>query len=402
MALTTLNASTHIPSVYMAGWSHSVFGKLDGQSVEELLCSTVDAALHHAKLSAEDVDSVVVGTFNSGFVAQDFPSSLLMNQHEGLRFKPAVRVENACATGSAAVYAGIDAIRSGRADVVLVAGYEKMSEISSAEAGKVLLKCAYVKEEGAGTAGFASVFAGIAQKYFDTYGDASQALAMIAAKNHLNAIVNPYAQIKRDLGFDFCNTVSDKNPIVAGPLRRTDCSLISDGAAAMVLVSEKGLARFGFDKAVKFRAAQQINDYLPVSRRDILKLEGARLAWQRAFAESSTQLSDLSLLETHDCFTIAELLEVEAIGLAADGCGPAVIKEGQTLRGGRLPVNLSGGLKAKGHPIGATGVSQHVLAAMQLCDEAGDMQLPHAQLAGVFNMGGVAVANYASILERAR
>lgn len=395
------SASNTAP-VYMVGWSHSVFGKLDGLSAEDLLNHTIGQSLVHAKLQASDIDSVVVGTFNSGFVAQDFPSSLPINQHPGLRFKPSVRVENACATGSAAIYAGIDAVRSGRSDVVLAVGYEKMSEISSLDAGNVLLKCAYVKEEGQGAAGFAGVFAGIAQKYFDTYGDASDALAMIAAKNHHNALANPYAHIRRDLGFDFCNTVSDKNPRVAGPLRRTDCSLISDGAAAVVLVSEAALARYGFDKVVKFRAAQQVNDYLPVSRRDILKLEGARMAWQRAFAQAQCQLGDLSLLETHDCFTIAELLEVEAIGLAADGCGAAIVREGQTQRGGRLPVNLSGGLKAKGHPIGATGVSQHVLAAMQLCGEAGDMQLQGAQLAGVFNMGGVAVANYASILERAK
>ena len=388
--------------VYMVGWSHSQFGKLDGLATEELLAHTIDAALLNAGIQAHDVDTVSVGTFNAGFVKQDFPSSLPINSQPGLLFKPSVRVENACATGSAAIYNAIDVLRSGRANVALVVGYEKMSEITSSEAGNVLLQCAYVKEEGAGGAGFAGVFGGIAQKYFDAYGDASEALATISAKNHHNAMANPYAHIQRDFGFDFCNTVSDKNPLVSGPLRRMDCSLISDGAAAMVLVSEAGLKHFGFNRAVKFRAAQQVNDYMPVSRRDILKLAGAREAWQRSFKEAGCSLDDLSLVETHDCFTIAELLEVEAMGLAADGCGAQVVKEGQTQRGGRLPLNLSGGLKAKGHPIGATGVSQHVLAAMQVCGEAGDMQLPGAQLAGVFNMGGVAVANYVSILERAR
>ena len=399
----TFNSTPTKPAVHIVGWSHSKFGKYDLLEPETLIADAVAAALLDAGLTGDDVDSVVVGTFNGGFVGQDFPSSLAINTQPGLRFKPALRVENACATGSAAIYTGIQAIRSGAADVVLVVGYERMNGLPTAEVGDVLLKCAYVKEETSST-GFAGVFAGIAQKYFDTYGDASDALARISAKNHHNAMANPYAHVRRDLGFEFCNTVSDKNPIVAGPLRRMDCSLISDGAAAMVLCSDRMLARGTssgkFKRAVKFRAAQAVSDYLPVSRRDILKLEGAQIAWQKAFAEGACSLDDLSLVETHDCFTIAELLEVEAMGLAKPGQGPAVVREGQTQRGGRLPINLSGGLKAKGHPIGATGVSQHVLAAMQVVGEAGDMQLPGAQLAGVFNMGGVAVANYASILER--
>ena len=385
--------------VHIVGWAHSRFGKFDQLDSEVLIADAVRDALTDARLAAEQVDAVVVGTFNGGFVKQDFPSSLAMNAQPGLRFKPALRVENACATGSAAIYAGMQAIRSGDADVVLVVGYERMNGLPTSEVGDVLLKCAYVKEETSST-GFAGVFAGIAQKYFDAYGDASDALARIAAKNHHNAMANPYAHVRRDLGFKFCNTVSDKNPIVAGPLRRTDCPMVSDGAAALVLCSDKALKGGSFRRAVQFRAAKQVNDYLPVSRRDILRLEGAQQAWQRALVEAGCTLDDLSLVETHDCFTITELLEVEAMGLAAPGQGAAIIREGQTERGGRLPINLSSGLKAKGHPIGATGVSQHVLAAMQLVGEAGDMQLAGATLAGVFNMGGVAVANYASILER--
>ena len=385
--------------VHIVGWSHSKFGKLDQMDSEVLIADAVKDALADAGLAAEQIDAVVVGTFNGGFVNQDFPSSLAINAQPGLRFKPSMRVENACATGSAAIYSGMQAIRAGQADIVLVVGYERMNGLPTAQVGDVLLKCAYVKEESSST-GFAGVFAGIAQQYFDKYGDASDALARIAAKNHHNAMANPYAHVRRDLGFEFCNTLSDKNPIVAGPLRRTDCSMVSDGAAAMVLCSERALREYRFKRAVHFKAAKQVNDYLPVSRRDILKLEGAQRAWQLALREANCSMADLSLVETHDCFTIAELLEVEAMGLAAPGQGAAFIRDGQTERGGSLPINLSGGLKAKGHPIGATGVSQHVLAAMQVVGEAGDMQLDGARLAGVFNMGGVAVANYASILER--
>ncbi|MBA3771545.1 MAG: acetyl-CoA acetyltransferase [Ramlibacter sp.] len=386
-------------SVHMVGWAHSQFGKFDAVDVEALLARVVADALADAQLEAAQIDALVVGTFNGGFVQQDFPSSLAINAQPALRFKPAVRVENACATGSAAIYQGMQAIRAGAADLVLVVGYERMNGLSTREVREVLLKCAYVREETSDT-GFAGVFGGVAGQYFERWGDAGEALAMIAAKNHRNGVGNPYAHMRRDLGFDFCNTVGDKNPVVAGPLRRTDCSPVSDGAAAIVLCSGRRLAKSGFRRAVGFRAAQQVNDYLPVSRRDVLMLEGAREAWSRAFSEAGCSLADLSLVETHDCFTIAELLEMEAMGLAKPGQAPAAVREGLTERDGLLPMNLSGGLKARGHPIGATGVSQHVMAAMQLVNEAGDMQLAGASLAGVFNMGGVAVANYASILER--
>ena len=222
----------------------------------------------------------------------------------------------------------------------------------------------------------------------------------IAAKNHRNGCANPWAQIRKDLGYDFCREVSDKNPIVASPLKRTDCSLVSDGAAAVVLAdTETALA---LDKAVVFRARSQVNEFLPMSRRDMTFLDGCARAWSQALGEAKLSLDDLSLVETHDCFTMAELMEYEAMGLTRPGEGARAILEGWTEKNGRLPVNPSGGLKSKGHPIGATGVSMHVVASMQLRGEAGDMQVEGARLAGTFNMGGAAVANYVSILEPLR
>jgi len=151
-----------------------------------------------------------------------------------------------------------------------------------------------------------------------------------------------------------------------------------------------------------FRAAAHVQDFLPMSRRDVLKFEGCALAWKRALAEAGVALSDLSFAEVHDCFTIAELIEYEAMGLVPEGHGARAIAEGTVAKDGALPINPSGGLKAKGHPIGATGVSMHALAAMQLSGAAGDMQVKDARLGGLFNMGGAAVANYVSILERLR
>ena len=187
---------------------------------------------------------------------------------------------------------------------------------------------------------------------------------MIAAKNHKNGVGNPYAQMRKDLGYEFCRTESEKNPFVAGPLKRTDCSLVSDGAAAVVLADVDTALRL--NKAVAFRAAEHVQDFLPMSKRDILKFEGCAHAWRGALAKAGLALGDLSFVETHDCFTVAELIEYEAMGLTAEGQGARAIKEGWTQKDGKLPVNPSGGLKAKGHPIGATGVSMHALTAMQL------------------------------------
>ena len=384
----------------IVGWAHTPFGKLEDPDVEALIARVAGAAIADAGLEPEQIDAVFIGMFNNGFSKQDFPSSLAMQGVPALRFKPATRYENACASGSAAIHGARDWLGAGRGRFALVIGAEKMTSTPTPQVGDILLSASYRKEEGEIPAGFAGVFGRIAESYFQRFGDQSDALATIAAKNHRNGVDNPYAQMRRDFGFDFCRTLSDKNPYVAPPLKRTDCSLISDGAAAMILTTED-TAR-GMEKAIRFRAAVHLNDYLPLSRRDPTRFEGGAEAWARALDEAGLTLGDLSFVETHDCFTIAELIEYEAMGLAPHGQGARVALEGWTQRDGRLPVNRSGGLKAKGHPVGATGVSMHVITAMQLAGQAGDMQLPRADVAGVFNMGGAAVANYVSILEPLR
>jgi acetyl-CoA C-acetyltransferase len=384
----------------IVGWAHTPFGKLEGETVESLIVRVATEALADAGVSPKDVDEIVLGHFNAGFSAQDFTASLVLQASPDLRFKRATRVENACATGSAAVQQGLKSIAARSARIVLVVGAEQMTTTPGPEIGKNLLKASYVREEADIEGGFAGIFGKIASLYFQRWGDQSDALAAIAAKNHKNGVGNPYAQMRKDLGFDFCRTESEKNPRVAGPLKRTDCSLVSDGAAAVVLADVETALKF--DKAVVFRAAEHVQDFLPMSKRDILKFEGCALAWQRALGHAGVALDDLSFAEVHDCFTIAELLVYEGMGLTPPGGGARAIAEGWTEKNGRLPVNPSGGLKAKGHPIGATGVSMHALAAMQLTGKAGDIQVKDARLGGIFNMGGAAVANYVSILERIR
>ncbi|BDG72540.1 acetyl-CoA acetyltransferase [Roseomonas fluvialis] len=385
----------------IVGWAHSAFGKRDdAPDLETLMAGVARAAIEDAGVTPAEIDAGFVGVFGEGFTPQGFPASLVLQSLPELRFKPITRLENACATGSAAIHAARDFIAAGRGRLALVVGAEKMTATPGPKVGDILLTASYRKTEHDIEGGFAGVFGRIAEAYFQKHGDQSDALAAIAAKNHRNGVDNPWAQMRRDLGYEFCRTESEKNPYVARPLKRTDCSLVSDGAAAVVLADADTAA--GLAKAVRFRAAVQVNDFLPIAARDITRFEGAREAWARAYDQAGIGVGDLSFAETHDCFTIAELIEYEAMGLAAEGQGGRAAIEGWTAAGGRLPVNRSGGLKAKGHPIGATGVSMHVLAAMQLTGTAGALQLPKAELGGVFNMGGAAVANYVSILERAR
>lgn len=382
----------------IVGWAHSPFGRLQDTSLEELIVGVASDAIAHAGITPDDVDEIVLGHFNAGFSPQDFTASLVLQADDRLRFKPATRVENACATGSAAVRAGLRAIDARAARIVLVVGAEQMTTTPGPEIGRNLLKASYLPEDGDIPAGFAGVFGRIAEAYFQRHGDHSDALAAIAAKNHRNGVGNPYAQMRKDLGYEFCRAESERNPFVAGPLKRTDCSLVSDGAAAIILADTS--TALAMRRAIAFRANEHVQDFLPMSKRDILLFEGCELAWQRALAAAGVTLDDLSFVETHDCFTIAELIEYEAMGLAPRGQGGRVALEGETAMDGRLPVNPSGGLKSKGHPIGATGVSMHALTAMQLAGEACDIQVADARLGGIFNMGGAAVANYVSILER--
>lgn len=380
------------------GWAHTPFGKLADETVETLVTKVAKEAIENAGLNAEDIDEIVLGHFNAGFSKQDFTASLVLQADDKLRFKPTTRVENACATGSAAVHQGVKSIKAGDAKFVLVVGVEQMTTTPGPEIGANLLKASYLPEDGDTPAGFAGVFGKIAGMYFQKHGDQSEALAHIAAKNHKNGVENPYAQMRKDLGVEFCLNESEKNPFVAGPLKRTDCSLVSDGAAAIVLTDTT--TALSAKKAVAFRGMGHAQDFLPMSKRDILKFEGCSEAWKRALSMANITIEDLSFVETHDCFTIAELIEYEAMGLVPEGQGAKAVLEGWTQKDGKLPVNPSGGLKAKGHPIGATGVSMHALSAMQLTGEAGGIQVDGAELGGIFNMGGAAVANYVSVLQR--
>lgn len=380
------------------GWGHNKFGRNDTQTTEDMISEVVSEAISHAQVDPKEIDNIVVGTFNNGFQKQDFHGALPAINCEVLKHVPSLRVENACATGSAAIHTALNSIEAKRSKLNLVVGVEKMTDRSTKEAGDILLGASYRKEEDKIDGGFAGVFAQITDTYFQRYGDQTKYLSKIAAKNHKNGALNPYAHMQVDLGFDFCNKVSEKNPLVAPPLKRSDCSMISDGAAALIIADDE--LALEAERSISFKARVQMNDLMPMSKRDKTEFRGAALSWKKALSDAQINLMDLSFVETHDCFTIAELIEYEAMGLTKRGEGYKVLEEGTVYKDGKLPINPSGGLKAKGHPVGATGVSQHVMACMQLVGEAKDMQITNASLGGIFNMGGSAVANYVSILER--
>ena len=382
--------------VLLTGWGHSRFGKLTDETLESLIVQVATEAISNAGIEPGQIDEIFLGQFNSGMMPLAFPSSLALQVSPDLANVPATRVENACASGSAAFQQGTKSLLAGTAKTVLVIGAEKMTHAGADVVGAGLLGADYDMAGKASTTGFTGLFAEVAKHYEKRYGSVSDVLGSIAAKNHRNGVDNPYAQLRKDLGEDFCRTVSDKNPMVADPLRRTDCSPVSDGAAAVVLSTS---ATGGTTAPVRLAGFGHANDFFPAARRDPVAFNATRVSWQRALAMAGVGLDGLDFAEVHDCFTIAELLMYETMGLAEPGQGARAIEEGWVYKDGKLPVNVSGGLKAKGHPVGATGVSQHVIAAMQLTGTAGDMQLAGPRRAAVQNMGGVGIANYVSVLE---
>lgn len=383
--------------IHIIGSGHTRFGRLT-ETLEELIVAATREAITESGLAPDEIDAVFLGHFNSGLVSDGFASSLILQAHPDLRFKPATRCENACASGAAAIHGALNLIRAGGARNVLVVGAEKMTHRSTADVTTALAGAGYQNDPAEAALSFPQVFALAAERYAERYSDPLDAMARIAAKNHANAMKNPLAQMHKSMDYDFCRTVSEKNPLIAPPLRLSDCSLVSDGAAAIVLSGDAHAA----SRRVRIAAAAHVSDYLPMSRRDFIAFEGPARAIATAYAAAGITVQDLDFAEVHDCFTSAELLIYEAMGLAAKGQGARVLEDGTVMADGRLPVNLSGGLKAKGHPVGATGVSMHALAFRQLTGAAGDMQKPGAEWGLTFNMGGAAVANYATILQADR
>ncbi|WP_166872272.1 acetyl-CoA acetyltransferase [Salinibacterium sp. ZJ450] len=385
--------------ILLTGWGHSRFGKLTDETLESLIVGVASEAIENAGIEAKDVDEIYVGQFNAGMEPLAFASSLALQVSPDLANVPATRVENACSSGSAAFQQGVKSLLAGTAKTVLVIGAEKMTAAGADKVGAALLGADYEMAGKPSSTGFAGLFATVAAAYEGRHGPAGDPMGAIAAKNHHNGMANPYAHLHKDLSEEFCQTVSAQNPIVAGSLRRSDCSPVSDGAAAVVISAAGSRSRDAVTAGVRLTGFGHANDFLPAEKRDPTEFAGSAAAWHRALTMAGVGLDDLSFAEVHDCFTIAELILYEVLGLTSPGEGRRALDEGWVYRDGKLPINVSGGLKSKGHPVGATGVSQHVISAMQLTGTAGEMQLPNPRRAALHNMGGLAVANYVSVLE---
>lgn len=393
-------------SVSILGMSHSKVGKLEDKTLYSLLVEAGREALKDAAVEGKDIDAIFVANYSGGgFNKQEHLAPYAIEIDESLRFKPCIRVENACASGATAVEQAMFAIESGRIKTALVIGVEKMTTLKTAGVTEVLGMASYWPEEGAKGYTFPGLYAEYAKGYMQQYGYSKEqlwdTLGHITVKAHKNAMSNPLAHMHVEYAHDAVTKIHEKNPLIAEPLKLSDCSLVSDGAAALVLTTTDR-AKAIKDNVVEIQAIAHTSDYLSIveGKRSNYELTAAKHALRAAFGEANVTLKDINVAEVHDCFTITELLIYEALGLTPDGKGREALLNGDVYLGGRLPVNVSGGLKAKGHPVGATGVSMHVLVAKQLLGQAIGLQVEGAETGLTLNIGGSGATNIASILRR--
>ncbi len=390
-------------SVSIIGTGHTEVGNLE-KDIYELIEKAGKEALENASINPAAVGGIWLANFSGGsFNNQEHLAPYALNIHPELASTPAVRIENACASGSAAIDEARKAVELGEVDFALVIGVEKMSTVDTKDTMKILSKASYWPEEGAEGITFPGLFAEFASSYSDFHGLEMEKLreifARIAAKNHRNAGKNPLAQMPWDCTYeDILNLPDDKNPVIAPPLRMYDCSLISDGAAALVMTNSEIASRK--KQKVDILNISHTTDYLSLENKSNHKFTAGKKAVKAAYQKTGLTVNDLDFAEVHDCFTIAELLSYETLGLTEDGEGTKAVEEGWTEADGCLPVNPSGGLKAKGHPVGATGVSMAVLCTRQLLDNPLGVNIEGAEIGASYNIGGSAASNYFIIYQR--
>jgi acetyl-CoA C-acetyltransferase len=374
------------------------FGERWDQGTRELAVEAGIKAVENANISGKDIQLVVGGNMSGGmFTGQEHGSALLAD-YLGINPIPAIRTEGACSSGGLAMKVGCLAIASGMYDYVAVGGVEKMTDVYGPQATTALSGAMDYETEAYFGATFPGIYALIAQRHMYQYKTSREQLALVAVKNHENGFYNPYAQFQKKI------TVDDvlSSPLVADPLRLLDCSPITDGAATIILTSAE-LARKHTDTPIYVKASAQASDTLSLfSRRDITTLDATLVAAKKAYEQAKLRPKDIDFAEVHDCFTIAEILAYEDLGFAKKGEGGKLIEEGETHIGGKIPINPSGGLKAKGHPVGATGVAQIVELVRQLRGEAGKRQVKGAEIGLAHNIGGSGATCVIHILSRNR
>ncbi len=380
--------------VAVIGVGMTKWGELWEKSLRTIFVETALLALDDA--GVDRIDSMYVGSMSSGiFVGQEHIASMLAD-YLGQAPVPSARVETACASGGLALRLGFMEVASGMSDVVLVSGIEKMTDVNGYEATYALGTAADQEYEGYHGITFPGLYALIARAHMEKYGTTREQLALVAVKNHLNGSKNPLAQYPFKITVDsVLNSV-----MVADPLRILDCSPITDGAAAVILCPIE-TARKMNKPVVKIIGSGHATDSIALSsRKDITWLEATYQAGKRAYAMANKKPKDIDILEVHDCFTIAEICVIEALGIVEKGKGGEAAEDEITYLEGKIPVNTSGGLKAKGHPVGATGVAQVIEIVKQLRGEAGKRQVKDTRIGMAQNMGGSGGSAVAHIFER--
>jgi len=383
--------------VAVIGVGLTKFGELWDKSFRHLIAEAGSKAILDSGISGKDIDAMYIGSMSSGrFVGQEHVGALVADcsgfSHLHI---PATRVEGACASGGLAIREGYLSIASGMNDIVVVGGIEKMNDVAGSSATETLATAADQEWEAFFGATFPGIYAMIATRHMHEYGTTKEQLAQVAVKNHANGALNPYAQYQNEITIEQVLKAS----MVAYPLGLLDCSPVTDGSASVVLCAAERAKEFT-SKPVKIIGSGQASDTLALhSRRDICTLDATVYAAKMAYKQAKITVKDIDLAEVHDCFTIAEICAIEDLGFVKKGEGGKAIDNKITTRDGEIPINTSGGLKAKGHPVGATGVAQIVEIVLQLRGDAEKRQLKNAEIGLAHNVGGSGATCTIHILE---
>ncbi len=379
--------------VAVIGVGMQKWGELWEKSIRDIFVESALLAMDDA--GVDHIDSMYVGSMSPGiFSSQEHLESVLAD-YLGQPFIPATRVESACASGGLAFRLGWMEVASGLSDVVLASGVEKMTDVSGSEATHALATAADMKWEGMSGVTFPGLYAMMAVAHMHKYGTTRKQLAHVAVKNHANGSLNPRAQFPMKITVeDVINSVK-----VADPLNILDCSPITDGAAAVILVPADQVKKYK-RPGVKVIGSGHATDTIALhSRVDMTTIRAASVAAEQAYKMAGKTPRDINFAEVHDCFTIAEIVVSEALGFFEPGKGGPAAEAGLTARDGKIPINASGGLKSKGHPVGATGVAQIIELTEQLRGECGPRQIKNARVGLAQNMGGSGGSSLVHILE---
>ena len=371
-------------SVSIIGLGCTKFGEHWNKSFRQLIAEAGIEAILSAGIEGKDIEALYGGSMASGrFIGQEHVGALIVDQL-GLNPIAATRVENACASGGTALRSGYLGVKSGEYDIVAVGGVEKMTDVGTEQAAIALGGAGDQETELFHGATFPALYALMARTHMEKFGTTEEQMAQVAVKNHHNAIMNPKAQFQRELTIE---TVMNSG-YIASPLKLLDCSPITDGAAAVILC-ETEKAKKICENPIEIIASEQTSDTLALTgRKNLYETTATKIAAKNAFEKTKLNVKDVDFAEVHDCFTIAEIFAIEALGFCPQGQGGKYTEEGKTALDGEIPINPSGGLKGKGHPVGATGIAQAVEACLQLRGKAEKRQIKDAKVGLTHNVGG--------------